>query len=130
MLDIDYFKKYNDTFGHLIGDEILVSLCDIIRTHITQKAAVGRWGGEEFTIALPNSNLAQAIQVAERIRASMALLKVRNDSQIAISVPTMSMGIAVYPEDADQVMKLIDLADKRLYVAKERGRDQIESALQ
>ncbi|MDO8752410.1 MAG: sensor domain-containing diguanylate cyclase [Anaerolineales bacterium] len=130
MLDIDYFKQYNDTFGHLIGDEILTSLCDIIRKHIKQTDAVGRWGGEEFTISLPNSNLAQAIQVAERIRASMALLKVRNDSQIAISIPTMSMGIAIYPKDADQVMKLIDIADKRLYVAKERGRDQIESAFQ
>jgi len=127
MLDIDYFKQYNDTFGHLIGDEILVSLCDIIRKHIKQTDAVGRWGGEEFTIALPNSNLAQARQVAKRIRASMALLKVRSDDEIAIPVPTMSMGIAVYPEDTNQVAKLIDLADKRLYVAKERGRDQIES---
>lgn len=126
MLDIDHFKQYNDTFGHLIGDEILINLCDIIRGHIKHTDAVGRWGGEEFTVALPNTNGAQAMQVAERIRGTMASLKVRNDSHITIPVPTISMGIAMFPIETDKIIKLIDLADKRLYTAKERGRNQIE----
>jgi len=128
MLDIDHFKQYNDTFGHLIGDEILVSLCDVIRSHIKSTDAVGRWGGEEFTISLPNTNGSQAMQVAERIRGTMASLKVRNESQITIPVPTMSVGIAVYPLETNKIIKLIDLADQRLYTAKERGRNQIEPA--
>lgn len=126
MLDIDHFKQYNDTFGHLIGDEILVSLCGIIRSHVKNTDAVGRWGGEEFSISLPNTNGEQALHIAERIRKSMALLKIRNDLQMTIPVPTVSQGIAVFPAEKKDITKLIALADKRLYIAKERGRDQVE----
>ena len=95
MLDIDYFKQYNDTFGHLIGDEVLIGLCDVIRSHIKNTDAVGRWGGEEFCISLPNTNGQQALQVAQRIRETMASLKVRNNEQVTIPVPTVSQGIAI-----------------------------------
>jgi diguanylate cyclase (GGDEF)-like protein len=128
MLDIDFFKQYNDTFGHLIGDEVLISLCDVIRRHIKNTDAVGRWGGEEFCIALPNTDGQQALQVAQRIRETMSTLKVRNAEQMTIPIPTVSQGIAVFPTETEDITKLIDLADKRLYIAKERGRDQIESA--
>jgi diguanylate cyclase (GGDEF)-like protein len=127
MLDIDYFKQYNDTFGHLIGDEILISLCDIIRRHIKNTDAVGRWGGEEFGISLPNTDRHQAMSVAERIRETLGFLKIKNSEQLTIPIPTISMGIAVFPAETEDITKLIDLADKRLYTAKERGRDQIES---
>jgi diguanylate cyclase (GGDEF)-like protein len=128
MLDIDYFKQFNDTFGHTIGDEILISLCDSIKQHIKKTDAVGRWGGEEFCISLPNTKLPQAIQVAERIRETLASIKINNSNHAEIPVPTVSMGIAVFPEEAVEIIKLIDLADQRLYVAKGRGRDQIEIA--
>ncbi|MFN8383058.1 MAG: sensor domain-containing diguanylate cyclase [Anaerolineales bacterium] len=128
MLDIDYFKQFNDTFGHTIGDEILVSLCDTIRQHIKKNDAVGRWGGEEFAISLPNTNREQAFQVAERIRETLSSVKVTNSKHVEIPVPTVSMGIAVFPEEAVDIIKLIDLADHRLYIAKERGRDQVETA--
>ena len=126
MLDIDHFKRYNDTFGHLIGDEILVSLCDIIRAHIKASDALGRWGGEEFSISLPNTNGEQAMLIAERIRGTMMSLKIRNEHQLTIPVPTVSQGIAIFPAETNDITKLINLADKRLYIAKERGRDQIE----
>ena len=128
MLDIDHFKQYNDTFGHLTGDEILVSLCDIIRSHIKNTDAVGRWGGEEFSISLPNADVHQAAFVAQRIRETLGSLKIKNNKQLTIPIPTVSMGIAVFPTDTNDMTKLIDLADKRLYIAKERGRDQIEPA--
>ncbi len=128
MLDIDYFKQYNDTFGHLIGDEVLIGLCDVIRSHIKNTDAVGRWGGEEFCISLPNTNGQQALQVAQRIRETMTSLKVRNNEQMTIPIPTVSQGIAIFPAETEDITKLIDLADKRLYIAKERGRDQVESA--
>ncbi len=128
MLDIDHFKQYNDSFGHIVGDEILVRLCDTIRQHIKKDDAVGRWGGEEFAISLPNTNEQQAVQVARRIRETLATIKINNHEHIEIPAPTTSMGIAVFPKETEDVTKLIDLADRRLYIAKKRGRDQIEIA--
>ena len=126
MLDIDYFKQFNDTYGHLVGDRILNSLCIAIRQHIKQGDAVGRWGGEEFVISLPNATGEQALQVATRISETMATLRVEDREQRTIPVPTVSQGIAVFPHEVDEIYRLIDLADRRLYVAKERGRNQIE----
>jgi diguanylate cyclase (GGDEF)-like protein len=126
MLDIDHFKQYNDSFGHLVGDEVLTALCGAIQQHIKITDSVGRWGGEEFAISLPNVNMEQALQVAGRIQGTMSILTIKNNEQESIPVPTISQGIAVFPADATEVIKLIDLADNRLYVAKSRGRDQIE----
>jgi len=126
MLDIDFFKRYNDTYGHLSGDEILRNLCNIIKSHLKRTDVVGRWGGEEFAISLPTANGKQAQQIAERIRTSMLQLSMHEYERTNIPMPTVSQGIAVYPLEADDAMKLIDLADKRLYIAKERGRNQVE----
>lgn len=127
MLDIDHFKQYNDSFGHVIGDEILVSLCSAIRSHIKHSDAVGRWGGEEFAISLPNTDAEQAMLVAQRISQTLADFKF--DDNKTFPVPTVSMGIAAFPHEAEEISKLIDLADKRLYLAKQRGRNQVEAAL-
>lgn len=129
MLDIDYFKQYNDTYGHLVGDRILTSLCTAIRHHIKQGDAVGRWGGEEFVISLPNATGDQAAQVAKRIGETMMMLRVEDRDQRTVPVPTVSQGIAVFPNEADEIYRLIDLADRRLYLAKERGRNQIEPGI-
>jgi diguanylate cyclase (GGDEF)-like protein len=126
MLDIDYFKQYNDTYGHLIGDEILTALCNTIRRYIKNTDIVGRWGGEEFVICLPNASGTQARQVADRIRQTIAEFKINHENQKALPAPTISQGIAVFPQEADEIFKLIDLADQRLYIAKERGRNQVE----
>ena len=126
MLDIDFFKQYNDTYGHLVGDRILKTLCAAIKHHIKQSDAVGRWGGEEFIISLPGAGGLQATQVAERIGQTMAALRVEDREQRTVPVPTVSQGIALYPVEADEIYRLIDLADRRLYIAKERGRNQIE----
>jgi diguanylate cyclase (GGDEF)-like protein len=126
MMDIDYFKQYNDTYGHLVGDQILNALCTAIRQHIKQADAVGRWGGEEFIISLPGATGAQAMRVAERIGETMSSLRVEDRDGKPIPVPTVSQGIAVFPDEADEIYRLIDLADRRLYIAKVRGRNQIE----
>ena len=126
MMDIDFFKQYNDTYGHLVGDRILKTLCTAIKHHIKQSDAVGRWGGEEFVISLPGASGLQAMQVAERIGETMAALRVEDREQRTIPVPTVSQGIAIYPMEADEIYHLVDLADRRLYIAKERGRNQIE----
>jgi len=126
MLDVDYFKSYNDTYGHIMGDKVLTTLIAIIRVHIHQTDLIGRWGGEEFAVALPNTTGAQAMQVAERIQKTMSELALEHAEKGSVPAPTVSQGIAAFPRDADETFKLIDLADKRLYTAKERGRDQIE----
>lgn len=126
MMDIDHFKLYNDTYGHLVGDRILKALCSAIKHHIKHTDAVGRWGGEEFVISLPGAGGADAVRVAERIKQTMASLQVEGRDQKTMPIPTVSQGIAVYPMEADEIYRLIDLADHRLYIAKERGRNQVE----
>jgi diguanylate cyclase (GGDEF)-like protein len=128
MLDIDYFKHYNDNYGHLVGDQVLTLLTDAIRTHIDSNDAIGRWGGEEFAIILANTSGPQALVVAERIRQTMSNLSLQGRDGKHLPVPTVSQGIAVFPQETDDVNRLIDLADQRLYLAKARGRDQIEPA--
>ena len=126
MMDIDYFKHYNDIYGHLVGDHILEALCTAIKQHIKQNDAVGRWGGEEFVISLPHATGAQATQIAKRIGETLGKVRVESRDQNTVPIPTISQGIAVYPTDANEIYRLIDAADKRLYVAKGRGRNQIE----
>jgi diguanylate cyclase (GGDEF)-like protein len=125
MLDIDHFKEYNDAYGHLAGDAILRGTVQAIRSSIHQADLVGRWGGEEFAIALLETDQAGALSVADRIRATLAQLNLTDDQGRAVPVPTASQGIATLPEDGEDAIALIDRADQRLYQAKARGRDQI-----
>ena len=126
MLDIDHFKQYNDTYGHLVGDEVLTQLTGVIRLHIKSADLLGRWGGEEFVIALLHTKTGQANLVAERIRQSLSQILLTGRQGQNIPAPTVSQGFAVFPDEANEIFALIDLADQRLYVAKERGRDQVE----
>jgi diguanylate cyclase (GGDEF)-like protein len=126
MLDVDHFKQYNDTYGHLLGDEVLTKLSRTMTQHIKTTDAVGRWGGEEFVISLPNAGAVRAHQIAMRIRDTMRTLTVRSQDQITVPVPTVSQGIAVFPQEAGNLVDLIHMADRRLYIAKGRGRNQIE----
>ncbi len=126
MLDIDHFKQYNDSYGHLVGDEVLTTLCGTIKQHIKSTDIVGRWGGEEFVISLPNTSAEQAELIALRVRDTMLTLTVRIEHEKTIPVPTISQGLALFPLEAGTIMELIHLADRRLYIAKERGRNQIE----
>lgn len=126
MLDVDFFKQYNDTYGHLFGDTVLQTLVSTIRSHIKNTDFIGRWGGEEFAVALPGASGQQALMVARRIQATMADMKLNHQEKGRVPAPTVSQGIAIFPLETDDVFKLIDIADKRLYVAKERGRNQVE----
>jgi diguanylate cyclase (GGDEF)-like protein len=125
MLDIDYFKQYNDNYGHLAGDQALTLLVSALRQSVRSRDLLGRWGGEEFAILLPETNGFQAMQVAERIRLNLRTLTITTQNGESIPMPTVSQGIAIYDE-ASSGEKLVDLADQRLYLAKARGRNQIE----
>jgi diguanylate cyclase (GGDEF)-like protein len=126
MLDIDFFKSYNDSFGHQVGDMVLTNLCETIRKNIKKEDFVGRWGGEEFAIALPGATADEAHQVALRVQKTMQNLVLVDPKHEKIPAPTVSQGISVFPEEADDIERFIYLADQRLIKAKERGRNQIE----
>lgn len=114
MIDVDHFKKTNDTKGHPAGDAILKSLAELFRQSFRNIDILGRYGGDEFLIALPDTNLTFAREIADRIRKS-------SESKLA---QTISIGLAVFPDHADQSLSLIAKADKALLQAKQQGRNQ------
>ncbi len=128
MLDVDCFKDYNDRFGHVAGDAALTTTVQAIRAHVKRRDAIGRWGGEEFGIALVGANKSQARQVAERIRATLALLTPVDRLGREMPAPTVSQGIATLRLDAEDADALVDEADRALYRAKAAGRDQVRLA--
>jgi diguanylate cyclase (GGDEF)-like protein len=125
MLDIDYFKLYNDTYGHIVGDQVLRLTVQAIQSHIKKTDIVGRWGGEEFGVILPNATTSQAKMVANRIRRTLAELPLFDVEGLTIPKPTISQGIGNLPEHTSDVDDLIIIADRALYKAKDRGRDQV-----
>jgi two-component system cell cycle response regulator len=124
LIDIDNFKQINDTFGHLEGDKILRELGEQIRTNIREIDMAARYGGEEFAVVMPNTDLMAAKQAAERIRQAIQ----KNSFNHRKSLVTISIGIALYPSDANSMDKLIEKADGYLYKAKQKGKNQVYTA--
>jgi diguanylate cyclase (GGDEF)-like protein len=126
MLDIDDFKKYNDTFGHLQGDEALRKATKIIMQNSRKEDFVARYGGEEFIIVLPGTNIKKAIEAAERIRVAinnMKIKKVSRDIEEGYERITVSMGIAQLTKKG--IQEMIHRADMALYKAKIEGKNKI-----
>ena len=120
LLDIDDFKRINDHFGHQGGDEVLISLSKIIKHSLRTIDRVGRYGGEEFMILLPNTNINAARLYALRLQALIRDYKLPNDDHL-----TVSGGLAEYT--GESIDELIKQADQLLYQAKKSGKDQIIS---
>lgn len=123
MLDIDFFKQVNDTYGHDIGDEVIKRLAHIMKNSIRDSDMAVRYGGEEFVILLLNTKKEKANEIAQTIRQEFA-------SQIFTAngktfEKTISIGIAMYPSQADTLWKAIKFSDEALYVAKESGRNRV-----
>jgi diguanylate cyclase (GGDEF)-like protein len=123
MADIDHFKRVNDQFGHLVGDEVLRRVADRIKKSLRQNDAVGRYGGEEFLIVLGAIDLIRAREIAERIRLHVADDALRLSSAF-VSV-TISLGISQVTAD-DSVESAIERADRAMYLAKSNGRNRVE----
>ena len=127
MLDLDHFKRFNDTFGHAAGDALLRELGRGIRARIRAGDVACRYGGEEFTILLPNSNVEVARQRAEVLREAAYHLAPQVDGQTLATV-TISLGVAAYPEHGATGEAVLRAADVALYRAKAAGRDQVVTA--
>ena len=125
MFDIDHFKEFNDTYGHLKGDEMLQRVACIMTDNIRTIDFAARYGGEEFALILPEESYEGAMVVAERIRKKVQEHQLEINGKSA-SV-TISGGIAVYPDDALSREELIEKADKALYLSKRTGRNRIST---
>lgn len=122
LLDLDHFKKVNDEFGHQVGDEVLKEFAKLLRNETRAPDQVFRYGGEEFSIILPETELEEATTLAERIREKVAIHDFGINRQV-----TVSGGVAEYPGDSTEENSLIQVVDERLYDAKSSGRNQISS---
>jgi diguanylate cyclase (GGDEF)-like protein len=127
MLDVDHFKSINDSYGHLVGDEVLRWLAQLLRDAIRTADIPARYGGEELAIILPEMNGRQALGMAERVRRRVAACPFtsRGRDGRAIQIPiTISLGVASLPDDALSAAALIAAADRGLYAAKHGGRNR------
>ena len=122
LLDLDHFKDINDTFGHGIGDEVLAAVGVALQSTVRESDFVGRYGGEEFIMLLPDADRETTLKVAERVRTAIADINVIGGD----SAVTASFGVAVFPEDAPDVARLVRNADRALYLAKANGRNRVE----
>jgi diguanylate cyclase (GGDEF)-like protein len=125
ILDVDFFKNYNDALGHPAGDEILRQLSDILRKTVRDNDIVARYGGEEFAIILPSTDQKGAGVLADRIRKKIEKFKFPHQEIQPNGTLTISIGIALYPEDAGDAEEIVKAADKALYNAKENGRNLV-----
>ena len=123
MLDVDYFKKYNDQYGHITGDQILREIGALIRDNIREIDIAGRYGGEEFCVVLPDTDRQGAHYAAERIRIATEKASIKAyDTTVKV---TVSIGSSTFPQDGKKLDELIDKADWALYRAKKQGRNNV-----
>ncbi|AZG72262.1 GGDEF domain-containing protein [Shewanella livingstonensis] len=121
IIDIDYFKRINDNHGHLVGDKVLYELAQLLQSKMRSDDLLARWGGEEFVVILPNTNLENAIELTERLRLYIAT---ENIQDMAL---TISLGVTQYAIK-DNAHSLLERADKALYQAKSQGRNCVAVA--
>jgi diguanylate cyclase (GGDEF)-like protein len=122
-LDLDHFKHINDTYGHSSGDEVLAAVGSALQSACRESDFVGRAGGEEFLVLLPDTDLEGAQTVAEKIRIAIAAITIPSIRQAI----TTSVGIAVLPDHAGDSNTLVRHADRALYIAKKNGRNRVEA---
>lgn len=132
MLDLDKFKSYNDTYGHLIGDKLLAQIGEILRHGVRSIDFPARYGGEEFSIILPECSNSEAVNIAEKLRHTVETTQFPDNMTTYTARITASLGVATYDpsllQEQPDMEKLISIADKALYQAKQEGRNRVVSA--
>jgi diguanylate cyclase (GGDEF)-like protein len=123
MIDIDYFKRFNDTYGHAAGDKLLREVGKFLQTHLRGEDIACRYGGEEFILILPDVDLESLHERAQEICNEAQKIKIEDLPSI-----TLSVGIAAYPQHGNKINAVIEAADNALYQAKQKGRNRVEVA--
>ncbi|WP_460747315.1 sensor domain-containing diguanylate cyclase [Nocardiopsis oceani] len=123
IVDIDHFKRVNDSHGHLFGDQVLLGVATTIAQQLRQSDLLGRFGGEEFVVLLPGADTTEAWQAAERLRSQVGRMEIAVDD-VPVSI-TISIGVAVVGYHGNDLVELLTAADLALYRAKETGRDRV-----
>jgi len=126
IIDLDHFKQVNDQYGHLAGDEVLVAVVNAFTRHLRSGDCLGRLGGEEFALLLPETTLSEAIDTAERLRQATADLRLNLQGNPV--QPTVSIGIALLQEEDQSLSSLMHRADLAMYAAKTQGRNRVVCA--
>jgi diguanylate cyclase (GGDEF)-like protein len=126
-VDVDYFKKFNDYFGHPMGDDCLRDVAKTLANTLKRSSDfIGRHGGEEFAIILPNTDYTGSIMIAEQMREAIESLGINHPQSHAARSITISMGLAnVVPSKGSSIYELIEAADRELYHAKNQGRNRV-----
>lgn len=125
VIDIDHFKKINDNHGHVTGDIVLANVAQTISQQIREYDTAYRFGGEEICIVAPNTELAEALSLAERIRKTLEQQSITGDKQQIVPV-TASLGVASFKKSMDSIDSFLAVADQQLYKAKQNGRNQVQ----
>ncbi|MBN1898737.1 MAG: diguanylate cyclase [Spirochaetes bacterium] len=128
MIDIDQFKEYNDSFGHIMGDQALKLVAEVIKDCIRVSDILCRYGGDEFAIILPHTNLLSAMKVAEKLRKTVEVFNVHKDTNLKKMYMTLSLGIATYKKGYNNE-EMIRQADQALYISKKSGRNMTTPAM-
>jgi diguanylate cyclase (GGDEF)-like protein len=123
LLDLDRFKKINDSFGHHSGDRVLEGIASLISRSIRQIDLFGRYGGEEFVVLLPDTSSAEALETAERLRLLVSELNI--ETERGVLTVTVSLGVATLTPDVPSLANFIDQADQAMYAAKQAGRNRV-----
>jgi len=128
IADIDHFKKFNDTYGHLVGDKVLKYVSKIIKSCVKGKDLAARFGGEEFTLLLPDTDISDAEIVSEQVRSAISKTNLIDKSvNEDYGQVTISLGVSQYKPN-EQPQEILERADKALYQAKEKGRNRVEKS--
>ena len=125
MVDLDYFRDINESYGHAKGDEVILGVVQVFRKHLRKNDILARYGGDEFSVIMPNTRAEQAKAIAEAICRDVRKLEVLKGMPGSIQHVTTSQGLSSYPENAVTLETLRESADQALYRAKEAGRDRV-----
>jgi diguanylate cyclase (GGDEF)-like protein len=125
MIDLDYFREINEQYSNEVGNRALCEVTKVFKALLSKKDVIARYGGDEFTILMPNKSLKQAASLAEDIRKKVAELTMLKKLKGNLDQITLSLGISCFPENAKDLTALKDMADKALYRAKEQGRNRV-----
>jgi diguanylate cyclase (GGDEF)-like protein len=126
IIDIDYFKEYNDNFGHLEGDKCIASVADALANLNARQYFAGRYGGDEFVVILPKCSIKEASEFAENLKTTIVELNIPHKFSKVSDKVTLSIGVAsIVPNKDTSINQLMKKADDALYIAKKRGRNQV-----